>query len=63
MRRHEKVRDGGRVARNCVVVPHAVHETGRCEIIGLDVGEAQGGRYAGAPIAWGDRRSRLAGYR
>jgi transposase-like protein len=25
----EKVRDGGRVARKCVVIAHAVHETGR----------------------------------
>src|ERR671925_641803 len=37
----EKVRDGGRVARKCVVIPHAVHETGRREIIGLDVGAAE----------------------
>jgi transposase-like protein len=37
----EKVRDGGRVARKCVVVAHAVHESGRKEIIGLDVGEAE----------------------
>src|SRR4051794_40904011 len=37
----EKVRDGGRVARKCVVVAHGVHETGRREIIGLDVGEAE----------------------
>ncbi|MGH6911264.1 MAG: IS256 family transposase, partial [Phenylobacterium sp.] len=37
----EKVRDGGRVARKCVVVAHAVHESGRREIIGLDVGEAE----------------------
>src|SRR4051794_18370276 len=36
-----KVRDGGRVARKCVVIAHAVHETGRREIIGLDVGEAE----------------------
>jgi transposase-like protein len=28
----EKVRDGGRVARKCVVVAHAVHESGRREI-------------------------------
>ena len=33
----EKVRDGGRVARKCVVIAHAVHETGRRETIGLDV--------------------------
>src|SRR5688500_1496243 len=37
----EKVRHGGRVARKCVVIAHAVHETGRREIIGLDVGEAE----------------------
>ena len=37
----EKVRDGGRVVRKCVVIAHAVHETGRREIIGLDVGEAE----------------------
>jgi len=37
----EKVRDGGRVQRKSVVVAHAVHETGRREIIGLDVGEAE----------------------
>jgi Transposase, Mutator family len=37
----EEVRDSGRVARKCVVIAHAVHETGRREIIGLDVGEAE----------------------
>ncbi|MCA1700198.1 MAG: IS256 family transposase [Actinobacteria bacterium] len=37
----EKVRDGGRVRRKCVVIAHAVHETGRREIIGLDVGECE----------------------
>ena len=37
----EKVRDGGRVQRKCVVIAHAVHETGRREIIGLDIGEAE----------------------
>ena len=37
----EKVRAGGRVMSICVVVAHAVHETGRREIIGLDVGEAE----------------------
>ncbi len=33
----EKIRDGGRVARKCVVIAHAVHESGRR----LDVGEAE----------------------
>jgi transposase-like protein len=37
----EKVRDGGRVARKCVVIAHAVHETGRREVIGIDVGAAE----------------------
>jgi putative transposase len=37
----EKVRDGGRVVRKALVVAHGVHETGRREIIGLDVGEAE----------------------
>jgi putative transposase len=37
----EKVRDGGRVQRKCVVIAHGVNETGRREIIGLDVGEAE----------------------
>ena len=37
----EKVRDGGRVQRKAVVVAHAVHETGRREIIGLDIGDAE----------------------
>src|SRR4051795_9300608 len=37
----EKVRDGGRVRRKCVVIAHGVHETGRREIIGLDVGESE----------------------
>src|SRR4030095_1354791 len=37
----ERCRDGGRGARKAVVIAHAVHETGRREIIGLDVGEAE----------------------
>jgi putative transposase len=37
----EKVRDGGRVVHKCVVIAHGVHETGRREVIGLDVGEAE----------------------
>jgi putative transposase len=37
----EKVRDGGKVQRKCVVIAHAVHETGRREIIGLDVGATE----------------------
>jgi putative transposase len=37
----EKARDGGRVQRKCVVIAPAVHESGRREIIGLDVGQAE----------------------
>jgi putative transposase len=37
----ETVRDGGRVVHKCVVIAHAVHERGRREIIGIDVGEAE----------------------
>jgi putative transposase len=37
----EKVRDGGRVQRKSVVIAHGVHESGRREIIGLDVGQAE----------------------
>ncbi len=37
----EKVRDGGRVVRKCLVIAHAVHESGRREVIGIDCGEAE----------------------
>src|SRR3954468_20971892 len=37
----EKVRAGGLVQRKCLVVAHGVHESGRREIIGLDVGAAE----------------------
>ena len=37
----EKVRDGGRVRRKALVIAYGVHETGRREVIGLDVGEAE----------------------
>src|SRR6186997_3158359 len=37
----EKVRAGGRMVHKCVVIAHGVHETGRREIIGLDVGAAE----------------------
>jgi putative transposase len=37
----EKVRDGGRVKRKCLVIAHGVHDSGRREVIGLDVGEAE----------------------
>jgi hypothetical protein len=53
----QKVRDGGRVARKCVVIPHTVHETGRREIIGLDVGAAEPRRSGASSCA---RSSRAA---
>jgi len=37
----EKVRDGGRVVRKCLVIAHGVHDSGRREVIALDVGEAE----------------------
>src|SRR2546426_3522786 len=37
----EKVRDGGRVVRKCLVLAYAVHESGYREVIGLDVGECE----------------------
>jgi putative transposase len=37
----EKVRDGGRVVAKCVVIAYGVHESGRREILGIDVGEAE----------------------
>ena len=37
----EKVRSGGRVVRKCLVIAHGVHESGRREVIALDVGEAE----------------------
>jgi putative transposase len=37
----EKVRDGGRVVAKALVVAHGVHETGRREILSIDVGEAE----------------------
>ena len=42
--KHVKVRDHGRVVSKALVVAYAVHETGRREVIGLDVGEVESGR-------------------
>jgi len=44
----EKVRDGGRVVRKCLVIAHGVHESGRREVIGLDCGECE------TEAFWGD---------
>jgi putative transposase len=37
----EKVRDGGRVVNKALVIAHGVHESGRREILSIDVGEAE----------------------
>ena len=37
----EKVRDGGRVVRKCLVFAYGVHASGYREVIALDVGEAE----------------------
>jgi putative transposase len=37
----EKVRDGGRVVRKCLVIAQRVDDSGRREVIGLDCGEAE----------------------
>jgi transposase-like protein len=37
----DKVRDGGRVVNKALVIAHGVHETGRREILSIDVGEAE----------------------
>jgi putative transposase len=37
----EKVRERGGVRQKCLVIAYGVHESGRREVIGLDVGEAE----------------------
>jgi putative transposase len=37
----ERVREPGGVRQKCLVLAYAVHETGRREVLGLDVGEAE----------------------
>ena len=39
--KQEKVRDGAHVVSKAVVIAYGVHETGRREVIGLDVGEIE----------------------
>jgi transposase-like protein len=43
----ERVRDGGRVVRKCLVIAHAVHESDRREVIGLDCGECETESWSG----------------
>ena len=37
----ERVREAGGVRQKCLVIAYGVHETGRREVLGLDVGEAE----------------------
>ena len=37
----EKVRELGAVRQKCLVIAYAVHESGRRDVIGVDVGEAE----------------------
>jgi transposase-like protein len=39
--KQEKVRDGGHVVSKALVIAYGVHESGRREVIGLDVGEIE----------------------
>jgi putative transposase len=39
--RVERVRERGGVRQRCLVIAYAVHESGRREVIGLDVGESE----------------------
>ena len=57
--KHLKVRDRGRVVSKALVIAYAVHDTGRREVIGLDLGEIEYARRSGrsscvacGPAAW-----------
>src|SRR5512132_1971196 len=57
----EKVRDGGRVVNKALVIAHGVHETGRREILGLDVGESETEAFwTDSPLAGRARSGRRA---
>jgi transposase-like protein len=43
--KHIKARDHGRVVSKAPVIVHAVHESGRREVIGLDDGEVESGAF------------------
>jgi transposase-like protein len=44
----EKVRDGGRVVNKALVIAHGVQGSGRREILGLEVGEAETEAFQGS---------------
>jgi len=55
----ERVRQRGGVRQKCLVIAYTVRETGRREVIGLDVGEAERGVLARVPaLAAGPRPPR-----
>jgi putative transposase len=43
--KHLKVRDRGSVRSKALVIAYAVHETGRREVIGIDIGEVESGAF------------------
>ncbi len=43
--KHVKVRSGGHVRSKALVIAYAVHESGRREVIGLDLGEVESGGF------------------
>ncbi len=43
--KHLKVRDRGRVVSKALVVAYAVHDSGRREVIGLELGEVESGSF------------------
>jgi putative transposase len=43
--KHLKVRDRGSVRSKALAIAYAVHETGRREVIGLDIGEVESGAF------------------
>jgi len=43
--KHVKVRSGGHVRSKAVVIAYGVHETGRREVIGIDLGEVESGAF------------------
>jgi len=43
--KHVKVHSGGHVRSKALVIAYAVHETGRREVIGLDLGEVESGGF------------------
>jgi hypothetical protein len=45
----ERVRERGAVRQKCLVIAYAVHESGRREVIGLDVGASAAARAAMPP--------------